>query len=94
MNLSFILILLKAKNIGELNELIIIAKQNDLDERETYDYINSDEDKEGFKYNEEQARRIGIKGVPCFIINKQFVLFGAQDPEKFINLFKNLKNTY
>ena len=39
-----------------------------------------------------QARKIGIKGVPCFIINKEYVLFGAQEKEQLLNIFYNLTN--
>ena len=72
--------------------MINIAKHHNLDETETYNYINSNENKTKLKKDEEQAKQIGVKGVPCFIINKQYVVFGAQEPIKFIDLFRNLIN--
>ena len=35
-------------------------------------------------------RKLGVKGVPCFIINKKFVLYGAQTKENFINIFNSI----
>jgi predicted DsbA family dithiol-disulfide isomerase len=36
---------------------------------------------------EHRARRIGIDAVPCFIIDGDYALAGAQDPEMFLPLF-------
>ena len=33
------------------------------------------------------ARRLGVRGVPFFIVNNQFALSGAQEPEAFYPLF-------
>ena len=32
------------------------------------------------------ARRLGIGGVPCFIIDGKYALSGAQEPEAFLPL--------
>ena len=81
---------IEGKDIGKLNELIIIAKQNKLSVNETRKYLNSSVDSEGLLQEELEARKMGIKGVPCFIINKELVLFGAQDKMKFVDIFQNL----
>ena len=81
---------IKGKDIGQLKELIIIAKQNNLDEQETIHYLDSNQDNANLLEEEIQARRMGIKGVPCFIINKEYVLFGVQEKNSFINLFDKL----
>ena len=33
------------------------------------------------------ARRLGVQGVPFFIVNNQYALSGAQEPEAFYPLF-------
>ena len=35
---------------------------------------------------------LGIKGVPCFIVNKEFVFFGVQKQQNFIDIFKKLQS--
>ena len=81
---------IEGKDIGQIDELLNIAKQNNIDSKETIDYLQSTKDSTGLLQEEAQARNMGIKGVPCFIINKQYVLFGAQDKDIFINLFGNI----
>ena len=73
-----------------LEELISIAAQNNFDIGETNKYLTSDDDQESLLNEEIQAKKIGIRGVPCFIVNKEYVLFGVQNKEKFIELFTNL----
>ena len=38
---------------------------------------------------EVKAKKIGIKGVPCFIINNEYVIFGVPEKSRFIDLFNN-----
>ena len=65
-------------------------KENNLDEQETIHYLDSNQDNANLLEEEIQARRMGIKGVPCFIINKEYVIFGVPEENRFINLFDNL----
>ena len=81
---------IEGKDIGQLEELISISTQNNLDEKETNLYLTSSQDKESLFAEEMQARKMGIKGVPCFIIDKKYVVFGAQEKDKFIDIIDNL----
>jgi hypothetical protein len=38
------------------------------------------------------ARRLGINGVPCFIVNRKYAVSGAQPPSAFVEVF-NLAET-
>ena len=77
-------------DIGNLNELIRIAKQHNLSSLDNFEYLFSNEDSDNLLAEEAHARELGIKGVPCFIINKQFILFGAQDKKNFIDIFNKI----
>ena len=81
---------IEGKDVGKLEELIVIAKQNNLDEEETYLYLTSNKDKKEILEEEVKAKKIGIKGVPCFIINNEYVIFGVPEKSRFIDLFNNL----
>ena len=37
---------------------------------------------------EEQARRLGVSGVPFFVVNGRVALSGAQPPELFLQAFE------
>ena len=77
-------------DIGNMEQLIIIAKQHNIYDDKTMQYLKSDEDRDNLLSEEIQARELGIKAVPCFIINREFVLFGAQDKKKFLDIFNKM----
>ena len=81
---------IEGNNIGDLNELIKIAKQHNIYDKNTLNYLSSDEDKENLLGEQIQAQNLGIKSVPCFIVDKKIVLFGAQDKKVFYDLFKTM----
>jgi len=80
----------EGRDIGQIRELINIAEQHNIGSKEILNYLQSSNDKNNILKEETQAKKMGITGVPCFIINKEYVLFGAQEKEKFINIFENL----
>ena len=77
-------------DIGNLDELIRIAKQHNLSSLDNFEYLSSNEDSDNLLAEEKHARELGIKSVPCFIINKQFILFGAQDKKNFLDIFNKI----
>jgi predicted DsbA family dithiol-disulfide isomerase len=42
---------------------------------------------EAIRQAHEQSRRIGVEGVPFFVINGKITLSGAQPPEAFLEAF-------
>ena len=81
-------------DIGDYNKLLQIAKQHKIYDKQTLLYLQSDQDRKNLLEEETHARELGIQGVPCFIINKEFVLFGAQDKKNFLDIFHKIKNEY
>jgi len=79
-------------DIGNHNELIRIAKMHKIFDKNTLKYLESDKDKDNLLGEEKYARELGIQGVPCFIMNKEIVLFGAQNKKNFIEIFNKLSN--
>lgn len=79
-------------DIGNIDQLILIAKQHNIYDENTLKYLQSDEDNKNLLSEEVHARDLGIKGVPCFIVNKEFVFFGVQTQENFMDIFKKLQD--
>jgi len=50
----------------------------------------SQEGMEAIKEAGELSRQHRVDGVPCFIINGKFALSGAQQPETFIEAFRQV----
>ena len=39
------------------------------------------------------ARKMGIHGVPCFVIDRKFMVSGAQPPEVFAQVFQRVRES-
>jgi predicted DsbA family dithiol-disulfide isomerase len=78
----------EGRDIGDRDTLAEIGAASGLDRAAVAAYLASDEDAAAIRAEDEYARQIGIQGVPCFIINQQYALSGAQPPEAFLEVFE------
>ena len=74
-------------DIGDIKELVRISKQHNIYQDDISVYLQSKEDRDNLLAEESHAKELGVTGVPCFIINKEFVLFGAQEKKNFLEIF-------
>jgi predicted DsbA family dithiol-disulfide isomerase len=51
-------------------------------------FLRSDQLRKDVLQDAEAAAEAGISGVPHFIINQQYAVSGAQDPDTFLDIFK------
>lgn len=75
---------LDGQDIGEVSTLLVIADGVGMDRGQTETYLQGTEDLDEVKAEDSFARRLGIGGVPCFIIEGKYALSGAQEPEAFL----------
>lgn len=75
-------------SIDETDSLIEIAVAAGLDADDVTAYLAGEENLLEVKQEDSAARHLGIQGVPCFIINNQYALSGAQEPEAFYPIFE------
>ena len=78
---------LDGKDIGEINILAEIARDVGLDHTEILEFLLSDQDVKTILAEDELARRIGVNGVPCFIVDRKYAVSGAQSPEVLVQVF-------
>jgi len=76
------------KDIGNVDMLVAVAEQAGMDGAAVRAYLSSDEDRERIEAEDQMARRMGVQGVPCFILNRQFAVSGAQDSDVFLQAFE------
>ena len=79
----------KAKDIGDEDVLMFIAKKNKLSTDEVKEYLNNEENIKKINKMDDAAREIGIKGVPFYIFNDQLSISGAQSVDHLIEAIKN-----
>ena len=79
------------RDIGSSHELAKIAAEAGMDEDDVRAYLESDEDVQRVRDEDAMARKMGIQGVPCFILNRKYAVSGAQDPEVFLRAFAQIE---
>jgi predicted DsbA family dithiol-disulfide isomerase len=81
---------LDGRDIGDLDTLVEIAAEAGLDADEIRAYLASDEDIDRIRAEDEMARKMGVSGVPCFILNRKYAVSGAQEPDVFLQAFETV----
>ena len=82
---------LRGEDIGDSDVLVAVAAAAALDEAEARSYLESGEDAESIRSEDAHARKVGIQGVPTFVLDNKYVLSGAHPPEvlhRFFDLSK------
>ncbi|CAM1509059.1 Fc.00g027980.m01.CDS01 [Cosmosporella sp. VM-42] len=71
-------------DITSHEDLIRAAKRAGLDEDETRTWLESDQGGEEVDCEAAEARKMGVVGVPRFIINDKFIVDGAEEVNAFL----------
>jgi predicted DsbA family dithiol-disulfide isomerase len=74
------------ENIGEPAVLGRVARKCGLDGAAVDAYLASDTDIDEIRSEDLRARRLGIDGVPAFVIGGRYAISGAQEPEALFPL--------
>jgi len=84
---------LEGNNIGDLKILTHVAAEAGLDRTETESFLASDKGAAEVKGEEAVGRRLGIRGVPYFILNGTISISGAQPPDIFVSALQQAEAT-
>ena len=79
-----------ARDIGDADVLIDIAKNVELDANVVKRLLDSDEDLKLIQDRDKHSRKMGINSVPTFIIANQHAVPGAQPPELWAQVIADL----
>ena len=77
----------QGRDIGDVAELDAIAAQAGLDRDAVTRYLRSGEDAEQIVQEGERIRRLGVNSVPCFVVEGEYAVSGAQSVEVFQQIF-------
>jgi len=72
---------LEARDLTRVNVLSEIAEKAGFDRDSATEYLESGDDSELIADADQEARGMGVEGVPFFILNKKYALSGAQPPD-------------
>lgn len=77
-------------DIGDPEALADCAADVGFDREQVIAFLESDRGRDDVASYLEQAAELGITAVPTFVVNGQWAIPGAQDPETFVNVFRKL----
>jgi predicted DsbA family dithiol-disulfide isomerase len=78
----------EGEDLSDRATLAEVAADAGLDRAEVYELLASDKGIDVVQAGEEQARRLGVSGVPFFVVNGRVALSGAQPPDLFRQAFE------
>jgi predicted DsbA family dithiol-disulfide isomerase len=81
---------LEGRDIGDAEMLGEIAAVAGMDREETLARLESGSDREAVQAEIEAAQRIGVTGVPTFVLAGRYGLVGAQPPDELAAAFRSV----
>ncbi|MEQ8449635.1 MAG: DsbA family oxidoreductase [Nitratireductor sp.] len=78
------------KDIGERVVLIEAARAAGLDAALAETLLATDADRDAVRSEIETAQNMGIRGVPCFLIENKYAVMGAQDPDMLADAIRQV----
>jgi predicted DsbA family dithiol-disulfide isomerase len=82
---------MRGQDVGDSATLAKIAAEAGLDEGGVLEFLDSDLGESETVEEIDFARRVGVNGVPCFIVERKYAISGAQPPEAFANIFARIR---
>jgi len=78
-------------DIGSVPVLSQLADRADLDAASVESFLHTQDGEAEVKAEEAAGHRLGIRGVPYFVINGSIVISGAQPPDIFVSAFQRVE---
>ncbi len=80
----------EGRHVGRIDELVQLAGEVGLDAAAARDALENDEFLPAVRQDQAQARAYGISGVPFFVIDGTYGVSGAQPPEAFAQVARQV----
>ena len=77
-------------DIGQIATLVQIGTDAGMDAELVEELMNSDADLERVRHEDSMARKIGIQGVPTYLVGGKTLINGAQDAEVLVRAFDHV----
>ena len=77
---------IEGEDISDPEVLVDIAREAGMDADVVERLLDGDADVELVQNEEMIGRRMGVTGVPCYVIDQKYALVGAQDPDMLLRV--------
>jgi len=74
-----------SKHLGDEQTLLDIAVEAGLDREEAAEALSSGRFADSVREEEQEAGKLGVRGVPFYVINRKYAVSGAQPTEVFLS---------
>jgi predicted DsbA family dithiol-disulfide isomerase len=81
----------EGRDIGDGQTLVDVAEEIGLDRDATRQFFASDQGVEVVREEEAAGHRLGIRGVPYFMLNGTYAISGAQPPDIFVSALQKVE---
>lgn len=78
------------KNLSDATTLIELSREVGLDEKEVKNILESNQYADEVQAQIEEARKVGVQGVPFFVVNRKYGVSGAQQEEYFTQVLNQI----
>ncbi|KGF69119.1 DSBA oxidoreductase [Hoeflea sp. BAL378] len=78
------------KNIGDDQVLVEAGRQAGLEAEVVERLLAGDADRDAVEAEIDQARKMGVTGVPCFIIDMKYAVVGAQPADALVDAMRKI----
>ena len=82
----------EGRDISDRQTLLDVVAEAGLDRERAERILLGDAALEPIREAEGEARRLGVQGVPFFVVNGELALSGAQEPKAFLAAFEQASN--
>ena len=82
---------LEGQDIGDPEILLDIAEEVGMNADIVADLLDTDAERDKIIAENKSFQEMGVTGVPCFIVDKKYVVMGAQEPETFLQMFDKVE---
>ena len=80
----------RGEDISDREVLLDVAASAGLERDVVAELLNGDADREAVEAEEAEARRMGVTGVPTFVVAGRYVLQGAQEKETWVRAIREI----
>lgn len=82
------------RNLNDVEDLVGIATGAGLEAEETRSYLSGPEDTAEVWAAQEEAARLNVSSVPCYVFDGRYALSGARPAEAFLQAFDAVREEY
>lgn len=80
----------EGRHIGKIDSLIALAQEAGIDAGRAKGMLESNEFADAVRQDEDEAQHFGLTGVPAFVLNRKYLISGAQPTEIFSQALEKL----